>query len=859
MSLLLPFGLTVGFDAPLLLSWLAVAGIPLLLAGLARRRLPRIAFGGFELLRQAARSTTAWAVPVGWLVPALRMVVLAAAVLAAASPYLVTGTAPPTSSKEHGDGTGVCLVADKRSAEMPTVNEPTEKAIVAALAATGDGLKSFTTVTMTSVAEAMTASQSGDVLIMCDGLVPSPQETIAWWRWVEDGGVAIVLLGPETLRCPDWPSWRASLADRMGLAFSGAAEAGGSPLLVKPEILTGRPVGRPAGDGLVSLPGPTIDRLVGITLPEPSQGLVAFAVTGKQPFPLAVCRTVGRGAITISALPLSLRAMAPAESIAGRWSDLTAWPVFLPYVRGLIRQTVACSRPLRSHLSGWWSVRLLPGILLVAALLALAGETMLSRVESVVGRQGSGWGETQLDRWPAGLGRAVAVVALVALAWQVLWRPNAVEHDQTAAAQVADGVAAIEPVEAELPPLCWPGEEVEIPVSCIGPRTSPARLVLDGPRGRLAEVLLPPVESTAAAAIAGATVSLRWKVDQDMPPGPCLLTLRCLPAAGENDEAPGLSSRLLEATTRIADRPASLLMVDVEPRFEYRFARQAVAGDPRLNITTRLLAADQPIAAGDWAKHDVIWLGDCLGLSSGVEGESPPGLAAAASASLGQQLAAGRLAVAWQPGERFRSTGFAVGQTVNWLPVAADGPLSPPLRTGAGLSLLPLPAGIDSGWLPADRSPLTGVYGLLKPVGLRPTAVSLAATVVTDMEAAAPAIVLGRHGRGNVLGHLCETWRWRAEGLPGGTNLHEAYWRQTLCRLATGPLLQRLGVGAEAMAWPQRFTRQLSAAAQRSAEPGQTVSSQPGYWPIHLLLTMLVAACLVAWWPQSWSNRVEKA
>ena len=854
MSPFLPVGLTIGFDAPLLLFWLAAAGIPLLLTGLARRRLPRIAFGGLQLLREAARSTSVRAVPVGWLILALRMVLLAAAVLAAASPYFVTGTPAPTSSGNHGDVAAVWLVAGKQPVEMTAVNEPTSKAIAAALAATGDGLKPIVTETKTSLAEGMTTSRPGDVLIICDGLALSQQEASAWWQWIENGGVAVVLLGPETLRSPDWPTWRASLADRTGLTFSEVSETGGSQLLVKPALLDEGPAARPAAGGLVSLPGPTIDRLVGMKLPEPSQGLEAFAVTGKRQLPAAVCQTVGRGALTISALPLSLRVTAPADSVAGRWSDLTAWPVFLPYLRGLIRETVACCRPLRGRPSGWWSMRLLPGLLLVVAVLALVGETMLTSGGFADEREGPGWRGLQSVRWPAGLGRVVALAALVAVAWQVLRRPNAVEHPQEVAAPVP-GQSAIDRVEVELPPLCWPGEEVEIPVSCVGPLTSPTRLVLDGPEGRLAEAVLPSAGGTAKAASDRVTVRLLWSVAKDTPPGPCRLQLRCLPAAGENAEISGFSPRLLEAMTTIADRPASLLLVDAEPRFEYRFARQAVAGDPRFTVTTRLLAADQPIAAGDWAKHDVVWLGDCLGLPSAADGELPSGLSAAALATLGQQLAAGRLAVAWLPGERFRQIGFAVGRAANWLPVEPLGPLSPPLRTGAGLALMPRPAGIVSGWLPDVPASLGQIYGLLEPVSLRATTVTLATAAAGVTQAAEPAIVLGRYGRGTILGHLCETWRWRAERLPDGRNLHETFWRQTLCRLATAPLMQRLGVDTEAIEWPQRFGRQQPVEAGRLAEQDQFGSGQSWHRLRHLLLATLVAACLVAWW--TWPARPQ--
>jgi len=850
----LPVGLTIGFDAPLLLPWLAAAGVPLLLAWLARHRLPRIAFGGFSLLREAARANTVLTVSAGWLIPALRMVVLAAAALTAASPFLVKGTAVPTSAGNHGDVAGVWLVAGKQPAETTTGNDPTDKAIAAALAATGDGLKPFAAETMPSVPEAMTASRSGDVLIMCDGLVLLPPEVSAWWQWIEKGGVAVVMLGPETLRSPDWPGWRASLADRTGLTFYGVAETGGSQLLVNPALLEEDRTGRPAADGLASLPGPTIDRLVGLKLPEPSQGMDVFAVTGQRQLPVAVCRTVGRGAVTISALPLSLRATASADSVAGRWSDLTAWPVFLPYVRGLIRETVACCRPLGGRPSSWWSMWLLPGLLLVVAVLALVGETLLTSGRSAAGQEGLGWDGSLLASWSAGLGRAVAVAALVALAWQVPQRPSTVENHQAAAAP-AVGKAIIELVEAELPPLCWPGEEVEIPVSCVGALTSPTRLVLDGPRGRLAEAVLPPAGDAAAAATDGATVRLVWKVDRDTPPGPCRLQLRCLPAAGENAETPGFLPRLLEATTTIADRPASLLLVDAEPRFEYRFARQAVAGDPRFTVTTRLLAADQPIAVGDWAEHDVVWLGDCLGLPGAAGGESPPALSAATVAALGQQLAAGRLAVVWLPGERFRQTGFAVGQVANWLPVVALGPLSPPLRTGTGLALMPRSAGITSGWLPDVPASLGHTYGLLEPVSLRATTVTLATAVAVGTQAAAPAIVLGRHGRGTVLGHLCETWRWRSGRLPAGGNLHEIYWRQNLCRLATAPLMRRLGVDAEAMDWPQRFVPLQPAGEERSAAAGRAGSGQSWHLLRQLVLATLVAACLVAWWP--WAARPQ--
>ena len=847
--------LSAGFDAPQLLPWLAAGGLPLLLAWQVHRRLPRVAFGGFQLLREAARATAGWPVSASWLIVALRMVLLAAAALAAAGPYVVSRSAGAGFLQQDFEKQGRVLVVAEQPTETAAANEPTSRAVLAAFAAAGNGLRPIAAEPVATLAEALAAGRSRHVLVICDGLVPSPQEATDWWQWIEAGGAGLVLLGPETLRDRGWPTWQQSLTSRTGLTFAGVVETGGSQLAAGAGLPDRRSAGKPLVGGLTAVPGPTIERLVGLGLPHQLDEFATLAVTGNQQLPTAVCRPLGRGAITVSALPLSLRAARPppADPAAGRWSDLTAWPVFLPYFRGLVGETVAGCRTAGSGLNARWSIPRLPSLLLLVALLALGAEAALTTVGAAGGEWRRGRPVLQRARWWGGLARAVAAVTLVALAWQVTRPPSPVDGGQTAEAPAPDGTAS-ELVEAELPPLCWPGEEVEISVTLSGRLATPARLALDGPAGRLAEMSLAPTVGTVAAADAEKTVRLLWQVPRGVATGPSRLQLRCLPPAGTPADAAGFSAGLLEASTRIADRPARLLLVDAEPRFEYRFARQALAGDPRFTVTAQLLAADQPIAASDWADHDVVWLGDCLGPPVESAGFSLPGMPAAAVESLGQRLATGRLAVAWQPGERFRCTGFAVGRAAEWLPVRADGPLTPPLRTGSGLPLTSQPAGIAAGWLPADRPSLGRVYGLLRPVVLRPTTVALATAVAGDSGAAMPGVVLGRHGQGAVLCHLCETWRWRADRLPDGKNLHETYWRQTLCRLATPPLLRRLGVEAEAISWPQRFTRPQPAGsgqvAQREAD-----SAGPWHWRRQLLLAMLVAACLVAWRPQPWSTQ----
>jgi len=372
--------LSAGFDAPQLLPWLAAGGLPLLLAWQVHRRLPRVAFGGFQLLREAARATAGWPVSASWLIVALRMVLLAAAALAAAGPYVVSRSAGAGFLQQDFEKQGRVLVVAEQPTETAAANEPTSRAVLAAFAAAGNGLRPIAAEPVATLAEALAAGRSRHVLVICDGLVPSPQEATDWWQWIEAGGAGLVLLGPETLRDRGWPTWQQSLTSRTGLTFAGVVETGGSQLAAGAGLPDRRSAGKPLVGGLTAVPGPTIERLVGLGLPHQLDEFATLAVTGNQQLPTAVCRPLGRGAITVSALPLSLRAARPppADPAAGRWSDLTAWPVFLPYFRGLVGETVAGCRTAGSGLNARWSIPRLPSLLLLVALLALGAEAALT-------------------------------------------------------------------------------------------------------------------------------------------------------------------------------------------------------------------------------------------------------------------------------------------------------------------------------------------------------------------------------------------------------------------------------------------------------------------------------------------------
>ena len=829
-------GLPLGFDAPHLLLWLLAVAVPLVLAWWARRRLPSLAFGGFRLLRLAAGRAAARPRGGRWWMTWLRMLLLAAAVLAAAGPaFRPVGPAAGL----PGVSGNVWVVAAGGPGLSAAGSAGSAKAVTAALAAADLKQESLTLRTDVELAEAARKARPGDVIAICDGLVPTPSQAQRLWRWVEAGGAAVALLGPESLAEPDWPSWSESLADRTGVSLLPVKDAQDDGLMAAADLLP-TAVGPMSREGLISIPGPTVNRLLQLVLPAPQTELKILASARRSASPVVVCKPLGRGAVTVSALPLRLDAAKQfdRDEVASRWSDLPAWPVFPAFVRGLLEATVHQCQSASADRAVPWSEGLLAGGLIAVAFLALA----VDAANTTAG-------------WPSNPGRLLAAVLLTALAWHLLWptgQPRS-RAEPPALLGTEPPVRRLPGITAELPPLCWPGEQVEIAVSFAGPLPVPVRVTLDGPGGRLAKTELSPAAGDPRAGGGPPACSLLWQPAETLPPGRCQLRLQCLPLVGGEPGAGAWQEESLSLATTIADRPARLLLVDAEPRFACRFAKRAVAGDRRFAVTARLLATAAQSPPIDWSAYDAVWLGDCLGLLPDDQAAATRTLPTEALTAIGRQLATGRLGVAWTPGERFRQGGFVVGEAGGWLPVTAAAPLSPPLRSGEGLGLWPRPSGIASGWLPADRSPLGPVYSLLEPVSLRPTTVMLA-TAFDESAAAVPAVVLGRYGKGTVVGHLCETWRWRAEQLADGRNLHEVYWRQTLCRLATLPLLRRLGAAETALEWPLRFVGKppITSSPQISAAGGRR---RPGTLVSQLLIAALVASCTVAWWPSGWSGK----
>lgn len=816
-------GFGIRFTEPTLLIWLLAVVLPLVIAWWARRRLPQVAFGPLAILRRAARKRhRSW-----WQWPLLlRMLMLLALSAAAARPAWRAATA--------GAGRlSVSRIWLVTAGESATVSDPSVTSLQAAVDVLGFPKGSG------SLQAAVAAAARNDLIVLGDGLVPTSVEADRLVAWVRQGGGVMVLLGPDTLASVDWPQWRQVLAEHTGVFAGEPCDTRGGRLVVSSAL---QPPSQQASAGdMAELPGPTVERLVDLSLPAGSTGLTPLAVVEPSGAVAALVRAVGRGAVTMSALPLTLTGTAatgPADETT-RWSDLAAWPVLLPYLSGLRQATRAACWPTAATwppVLRWFGTPTV--LMLLLAALTLAADWWLTAAG-----------------WRSRCGYGVVAVVLVILSWRAT--AAGVGAGDTQAATPA--VNAAERLTAAVPPLCWPGERLEIPVTVWGEAGASGRVAIDGPDGRSAEQPFTLTASSAGlpeASCGRADLTLGWDVAPSQSEGACQLQVRLLP--GESAAPAMTDTALLEIATTIAPRPARLLLLEGEPRFEYRFLNQALAGDQRFEVESRLLARQPPARRGtiDWSQYDAVWLGDVIGqLPTERAASSQPLLhdhvdqVDQVLAELGEAVVAGRVGLAWSPGQRFRFGGFAAGAATDWLPLTVDGPLAAPQQQG--LPVRPRPAGVLAGWLPADRPRLGTAYDLLMPVGLQPTTVVLATAGPLPSGETLPAVVLGRVGAGQVLGHCVETWRWRATEPAASHALHEAYWRQALTRLATPPLLRKLGRGQHASAWPVRASQPMV-----SPPAGRP---QPPPYPIfeHLLLAVAVLAAGVTWWSAAQPQRAE--
>lgn len=765
---------TVVFDSPSVLLWLGVAGLPILFMWWVQRDFKSVGFAGIEILRVAskARGMNPWKRQ-EWVL-FVRIVSLVAATLLAALPHLKSGGEDGVRMQSAIHLRGVSAKQDVLLSGGQGIDASAVLAAASAVSLEAYGNDSMRT--------ALGAAATDDVLIVHDGVVPSRNHANAFWDWVHKGGRAIVLLGPNSFDADGWQRWRSELKAHTAVNIQGATDLTHGRLSVCTSLKATpsvNDVGERGSNGLFVVSGPTISRLAQLDFPRDQKGFQTLAVAGPEDAPLAVALPVGQGKIVISALPLSL-VDGVDEADRPRWSDLPVWPAFLPFVTGLISE--AAHQPVEmknssvaQYLARKWLVLLLFGF----AVSAVAIDGVLSCC---------GWGSVAA--------RACAVLVVLFLMVEGVAPGGRLDVSDSHVLSATDPKAAdVLTVSVSMPPLCWPGEEIEVVVAVRGLRGQSVKLVLEDNNAQQTSVScdlkkLAGTGSGASTEGVGLAI-LPWVVDESMSPGACRLALR----AYEENSGSSFSRKSdavveLGLTTTIADRLVRVLAIDATPRFEYRFFLQDVISDPRFRVDELLLSTfqDEPRSNVDWSRYDVVWLGDVVGVPTGKDKKHWL-LNQDEMSTLGEHVRAGRLSVAWSPGMQYRRSSFALKSEVDWLPAVVLEPQALKGVSREGLEVYTCDAGIDSGWIPRWLSTLGTSYRLLRPVRLRAmTAVLSEARDSSDR--AEPAIVLGRAGLGLVLGHLCEIWRFREPQRFEVNEPQQTYWQHVVTRLATQSMIE---------------------------------------------------------------------
>jgi len=351
---------------------------------------------------------------------------------------------------------------------------------------------------------------------------------------------------------------------------------------------------------------------------------------------------------------------------------------------------------------------------------------------------------------------------------------------------------------AAAPTICRPGETISIPVRGVASTESAQPLPLRGEGG---EAWFTAAESPTASGYdytCAAGLSLQIN-GTDLPaptqPGDSVLpvtahTLKLV--VGNNDD------HVATLPVVVADDPIRVLLVDHEPRYEFRFLTRLLTSDPRYAVTTRLLAARDvdalraeaslPQSVAAWSGFDVVVLGDLPIETAEAD--------AAAWKTLHEAVASKGVGVAWLPGRRWAEADAGIA---GWLPAVPAAVFTASEASSTPRRLRLLPSGWATGWFSfvdgagdatAAFAPQT--FSPLPPVTLPSLARIIAVTDTDAGGAPQPAIVASQIGQGMIVGHLCDTWRWQGGAETRLRTDHAHYWLHLLPRLAERRWLGRL-------------------------------------------------------------------
>ena len=267
-------------------------------------------------------------------------------------------------------------------------------------------------------------------------------------------------------------------------------------------------------------------------------------------------------------------------------------------------------------------------------------------------------------------------------------------------------------------------------------------------------------------------------------PGQLRFTARARPQEGERNAENNEAS----ASVEVVERKVKALMIESEPRWEYRFVRSVLERDPSITPVACLLrpgvgpmrgpgyVAEVPVSRKDLAEYDLIIIGD-------VARAQLPDAFLSETAELVRRRGAAVLVHAGRRGHYLELAGTPLAEI---LPVKLEGPQAAgtgqgeyrPELTPAGAGHLAMRLAADDGnaaaWSSLPRLRWSaGVSGVT-----RGATALLAHPHRLAGAAKLPLLCVQRVGRGKVMFcGLADTWRWRKTV---GDKFHYRFWAQVV-------------------------------------------------------------------------------
>ena len=423
--------------APSMLLWLPAVALPFLIARWMARPAILVRWGPIDLLARARRRSTTTPSAARLLLLLMRSTLVALTVVAAAQPLLRVAGADRTPASPRVAAAGG-QIASRRVLFVvpplgPTSTAPDASAIELAIGAIRASKSDRPPFQIERVRAADLAtffgpdlpagSAVGTLIIATDGgLTPAAMEASA--RALEGGGSLLVLLGPRSAVAATSERLSTWLRAVSGIGIAGQLDGQGARIEVE-SSLGGIGDALAATAAFVPLPGPSVSGFADLLIDlQPEFGPPrVLARTSPEGRPLIVERRSDTGSVAVVALPCTL------GNQASDWSDLAAWPVFVPLVDGLLRRLLddaAASATIPPRPDRQFGQRrteqAVPARLLLAAALAIAiAEPVISwwlgrrQTAASHGRTAVSWTSSP---W-AWLARGGGIAALAALLAQI--------------------------------------------------------------------------------------------------------------------------------------------------------------------------------------------------------------------------------------------------------------------------------------------------------------------------------------------------------------------------------------------------------------------------------------------------------